>query len=83
MLSCGLLLYRLSNQLEVFLVHPGGPFFVNKDDGSWGVPKGLIEPGEDRLAAARARVRAKQEAGGSENSGVTSEEGNENSPEEG
>ena len=52
-LSCGLLLYRLSTELEVFLVHPGGPFFVNKDDGAWGVPEGLIEPGEDRLAAAR------------------------------
>ncbi len=52
-LSCGLLLYRLSPELEVFLVHPGGPFFVNKDDGAWGVPKGLIELGEDRLAAAR------------------------------
>jgi predicted NUDIX family NTP pyrophosphohydrolase len=52
-LSCGLLLYRLSPELEVFLVHPGGPFFVNKDDYAWGVPKGLIEPGEDRLTAAR------------------------------
>ena len=52
-LSCGLLLYRLSSELEVFLVHPGGPYFVNKDDGAWGVPKGLIEPGEDRLEAAR------------------------------
>ena len=52
-LSCGLLLYRLTRELEVFLVHPGGPFFARKDDGSWGVPKGLVEPDEGRLAAAR------------------------------
>jgi len=39
--------------LEVFLVHPGGPFWVHKDDGAWSIPKGEFEPGEDALAAAR------------------------------
>ena len=52
--SAGLLLYRRkAKDFEVFLVHPGGPFWRNKDDGAWTVPKGLIEPGEDPLAAAR------------------------------
>lgn len=35
------------NGLKVFLVHPGGPFFINKDDGYWGIPKGLPDAGED------------------------------------
>lgn len=39
--------------LEVFLVHPGGPFWAKKDDGFWTIPKGLVEPGEDLIAAAR------------------------------
>lgn len=52
--SAGLLLYRNRNgTLEVFLVHPGGPFWANKDDGAWSIPKGEFEPGEDPLAAAR------------------------------
>ena len=39
--SAGILLYRMiDGALEVFLVHPGGPFFKNKDDGSWSIPKG-------------------------------------------
>ena len=37
---------------EVLLVHPGGPFWKNKDDGAWMMPKGEVEPGEDLLAAA-------------------------------
>ena len=49
--SAGLLLYR--QPLEVFLVHPGGPFWAHKDDGSWSIPKGEFEPGEDPLAAAQ------------------------------
>jgi predicted NUDIX family NTP pyrophosphohydrolase len=49
--SAGLLLYR--RPLEVFLVHPGGPFWANKDEGSWSIPKGEFEPGEDPLAAAQ------------------------------
>jgi predicted NUDIX family NTP pyrophosphohydrolase len=38
---------------EVFLVHPGGPFFARKDEAGWSIPKGLIGPGEDPEAAAR------------------------------
>lgn len=38
---------------EVLLVHPGGPYWSNKDEGAWTLPKGMIEPGEDELAAAR------------------------------
>lgn len=52
--SAGLLLYRDNNgQLEVFLVHPGGPFFKNKDEGAWSVPKGEFDSTEDSLTAAR------------------------------
>jgi predicted NUDIX family NTP pyrophosphohydrolase len=52
--SAGLLLYRRSGaDLEVFLVHPGGPFFARRDDGWWTVPKGIVDPGEDPLDAAR------------------------------
>jgi len=52
--SAGILLYRKSNdQLQVFLVHPGGPFFRNKDDGSWSIPKGEFLDDEVPLAAAR------------------------------
>lgn len=51
--SAGLLLYRFRNgALEVFLAHPGGPFFAHKDDGHWTIPKGEIEPNEDFLATA-------------------------------
>ena len=43
-LSAGLLMYRYAEAvLEVFLVHPGGPFWVAKDEGAWSIPKGLIE----------------------------------------
>ena len=42
----------LFRSIEVFLVHPGGPFWVNKDAGSWSIPKGEFEAGEDPLAAA-------------------------------
>ncbi len=53
-LSAGILLYRKnSGRLEVFLVHPGGPFWKNKDLGAWSIPKGEYEIGEDPLAAAR------------------------------
>jgi predicted NUDIX family NTP pyrophosphohydrolase len=38
---------------EVLLVHPGGPFWKNKDEGAWSIPKGEVEPGEDLLAAAQ------------------------------
>jgi predicted NUDIX family NTP pyrophosphohydrolase len=52
--SAGLLLYRRTgNGVEVLLGHPGGPFWRNKDLGSWSIPKGLIAEGEKPLAAAR------------------------------
>jgi predicted NUDIX family NTP pyrophosphohydrolase len=51
--SAGLLLFRRRGAIEVLLVHPGGPFWAKKDDGSWSVPKGLFEDGEDVLVAAK------------------------------
>jgi predicted NUDIX family NTP pyrophosphohydrolase len=39
--------------LEVFLIHPGGPYFKSKEDGTWGVPKGKIEEGESLLECAK------------------------------
>ncbi|HET9385888.1 MAG TPA: NUDIX domain-containing protein [Gemmatimonadales bacterium] len=51
--SSGLLLYRNHHGLEVFLVHPGGPFWAKKDEGAWSIPKGEFDPTEDPLAAAR------------------------------
>lgn len=51
--SAGLLLYRRgSDGLELFLAHPGGPFWKGRDAGAWTIPKGIAEPGEDLLAAA-------------------------------
>jgi predicted NUDIX family NTP pyrophosphohydrolase len=56
--SAGILLYRKNKEmLEVFLVHPGGPFFRKKDAGAWSVPKGEIDEGEDPLTAARREFR--------------------------
>jgi len=52
--SAGLLIYRFRDgELEVFLVHPGGPFWAKKDLGAWSIPKGEFEPGEDPLQTAR------------------------------
>jgi predicted NUDIX family NTP pyrophosphohydrolase len=52
--SAGLVMYRVRDGLlEVLLVHPGGPFWVKKDDGAWFIPKGEVEAGEDEMAAAR------------------------------
>jgi predicted NUDIX family NTP pyrophosphohydrolase len=52
--SAGLLVYRRRcGALEVFLVHPGGPFWRNKDLGAWSIPKGLFAQSEDPLEAAR------------------------------
>jgi len=44
---------RKNNSFEFLLVHPGGPFWRNKDDGAWTIPKGEAAPGEDLLACAR------------------------------
>jgi predicted NUDIX family NTP pyrophosphohydrolase len=52
--SAGILLYRRrGGALEVFLIHPGGPFWAKKDRGAWSIPKGEPAEGEDPLAAAR------------------------------
>jgi predicted NUDIX family NTP pyrophosphohydrolase len=52
--SAGLLLYRRRGaQLEVLLVHPGGPMWARRDAGAWSLPKGEYEPDEEPLAAAR------------------------------
>jgi predicted NUDIX family NTP pyrophosphohydrolase len=53
-ISAGILMFRLRDKLiEVFLVHPGGPFWAGRDTGAWSIPKGLPEPDEDMLAAAK------------------------------
>ncbi|MEO6818666.1 MAG: NUDIX domain-containing protein [Ginsengibacter sp.] len=52
-ISTGILLFRYQNkQPQVLLVHPGGPFWANKDAGAWSVPKGEPDENEDRLDAA-------------------------------
>ena len=52
--SAGLLLYRVRESgIEVLLVHPGGPFWVRRDEGAWSIPKGEFEANEAPLAAAR------------------------------
>jgi predicted NUDIX family NTP pyrophosphohydrolase len=60
--SAGLLMYRKKQgRLEVLLVHPGGPYFQNKDEGAWTIPKGEITEGEDLLE--RARIEFEEELG--------------------
>ena len=52
--SAGIILYRhRDSALEIFLVHPGGPFWKNKDSGAWSIPKGEFDEREDPLQAAR------------------------------
>jgi predicted NUDIX family NTP pyrophosphohydrolase len=51
--SAGILLFRRSRgELEVLLVHPGGPFWASRDAGAWSIPKGEVDPGEDDRACA-------------------------------
>jgi len=53
-LSAGILLYRIkNNKPEIFLCHPGGPFYRSKDDGVWTIPKGEFDIDEEPLAAAK------------------------------
>jgi predicted NUDIX family NTP pyrophosphohydrolase len=54
-LSAGVLLFRLApdGEIEVLLVHPGGPFWARRDEGAWSIPKGEYREDEDALAAAR------------------------------
>jgi predicted NUDIX family NTP pyrophosphohydrolase len=51
--SAGIVLYRRQPGLEVFLVHPGGPYWARKDDGAWSIPKGEYHPDEQPLQAAQ------------------------------
>lgn len=51
-ISAGILAFRRRPELEVLLAHPGGPFWAKKDGGAWTIPKGLVEPGDDLVAAA-------------------------------
>jgi predicted NUDIX family NTP pyrophosphohydrolase len=52
--SAGVLLFRRrGGSIELFLVHPGGPFWKNKDAGAWSIPKGEFTDGEPALEAAR------------------------------
>ncbi len=52
-ISAGLLMYRArGGRLQALLAHPGGPFFVHRDEGYWTIPKGEIDPGESMLATA-------------------------------
>ncbi len=51
--SAGLIMYRIKEgNTEVFLAHPGGPYFNKKDDGHWSIPKGEPEEGEQMLVTA-------------------------------
>ena len=51
--SAGILLFRrVSGRFEVLLVHPGGPYWTNKDEGAWSIPKGEVGEDEDPLEAA-------------------------------
>jgi predicted NUDIX family NTP pyrophosphohydrolase len=53
-ISAGLLMYRIRGaDLEVLLVHPGGPFWQRKDEGAWTISKGEVAPGEAALEAAK------------------------------
>ncbi len=51
--AAGLLLYRVRGGVEVFLVHPGGPFWAKKDAAAWSIPKGEFGDDEEPLAAAQ------------------------------
>jgi predicted NUDIX family NTP pyrophosphohydrolase len=52
--SAGILAYRRGRTgIEVFLVHPGGPYWAKKDDAAWSIPKGLFDANEDPLTAAK------------------------------
>jgi predicted NUDIX family NTP pyrophosphohydrolase len=56
--SAGILAYRRrAGTVEVFLVHPGGPYWAARDDGAWSIPKGEFRPPEDALQAAQREFR--------------------------
>jgi predicted NUDIX family NTP pyrophosphohydrolase len=56
--AAGILLYRKrGSSLEVFLIHPGGPFWAKKDENSWSIPKGEFLENEDPLTAAKREFK--------------------------
>jgi predicted NUDIX family NTP pyrophosphohydrolase len=56
--SAGILLYRKTNNyIEIFLVHPGGPFWKGKEKGAWSIPKGEFTEGEDPLSCAKREFK--------------------------
>ena len=58
LISAGLMMFTFKDKvLKIFLVHPGGPFFVKKDEGYWGIPKGLTENNEDLFEAAKREFK--------------------------
>lgn len=66
--SAGIILYRKRRtKVEVLLVHPGGPFWKNKDEGAWSIPKGEFDETEDALSAAMREFKEEtgQEINGS------------------
>ena len=62
--SAGILLFRRSaaGELEVLLVHPGGPFWARRDAGAWSIPKGEVDPGEEERDGALRELE--EETGG-------------------
>jgi predicted NUDIX family NTP pyrophosphohydrolase len=57
-ISAGLVIWRATGAgPEILLVHPGGPYWRGKDEAAWSIPKGLADPGEDLLAAARRETQ--------------------------
>jgi predicted NUDIX family NTP pyrophosphohydrolase len=52
-ISAGILAFRRRPEFEVLLAHPGGPFWAKKDAGAWTIPKGLVETGDELIAAAQ------------------------------
>ncbi len=61
--SAGVLLYKQTTQgMQVFIGHPGGPYWAKKDNGAWSIPKGEFEEGEDAFEAAKREF--KEEVGG-------------------
>lgn len=53
-ISAGILVYKkIKNEFHFLLAHPGGPFYKNKDEGAWGIPKGLVEKDEQPIDTAK------------------------------
>lgn len=52
-ISAGILAFRRKPTLELLLAHPGGPYWRNKDEGAWSIPKGVVESGDPLTCAKR------------------------------